>query len=364
MSTCARPPLLIEVIVVVPQSVLLLDVAGPIEVLRKANLEQDVVRYRIRYVGTLPSVASSIGLSIHGIEPLPEQLPSGTLVVLPGTSNQIPDRAFPCPSTDCDGAGEGANSGLHEAAITDWLRRSIKPGIRLVSICSGALVAARAGLLDGYDCTTHHLCVAELASAAPLTRVKENRLYVEDGERLTSAGITAGIDLMLHIVTQHTGHSVALAVARYLVVYLRRAGADPQLSPWLEGRSHIHHTIHRAQDAIVIEPTRDWSVQSLALEIGASSRNLSRLFNLHTGMSVTEYISRIRVALARELISGSQLDIETVAERAGFGSARQLRRAWARFYNVSPSQMRVVGIAPYTSSRPTVRSRSPDQINE
>lgn len=342
MSTCARPPDLIEVIVVVPPSVLLLDVAGPIEVLRKANLEQDVVHYRVRYVGPLPSVMSSIGLSVDGIEPLPHHLPSGALVVLPGTSEQILDSTSSLPCHDYDGAGEEVNSRIHEAEISDWLRQIIKPGIRLVSICSGALVAARAGLLDGHDCTTHHLCVAQLSSAAPLTRVKENRLYVEDGERLTSAGITAGIDLMLHIVTQHAGHSVALAVARYLVVYLRRAGADPQLSPWLEGRSHIHPAVHRAQDAIVAEPTRDWSVDTLAHVTGASSRNLSRLFNLHTGMSVTEYINRMRVALARELISGSQLDIETVAERAGFGSARQLRRAWARFYKVPPSRMRDV----------------------
>lgn len=340
MSNHARPPVLIEVIVVVQRSVLLLDVAGPIEVLRKANLVQDVVHYRVRYVGTLPSVASSIGLSISGIEPLPDQLPSGALVVLPGTSDQIMDRASSLPSANCN----DADSVIHEAKIIDWLRHSIKPGIRLVSICSGALFAARAGLLDGYDCTTHHLYIAELASAAPLSRVKENRLYVEDGERLTSAGIMAGIDLMLHIVTKHTDHSVALAVARYLVVYLRRAGADPQLSPWLEGRNHIHPTIHRAQDAIIIEPTREWSVETLALVIGASSRTLSRLFNLHTGMSVTEYINRIRVALARELISGTHLDIETVAERAGFGSARQLRRAWARFYKAPPSQMRDVGI--------------------
>lgn len=343
MITCARHPVVIEVIVVVPPRVLLLDVAGPIEVLRKANLEQDAVHYRVRYVGTMPSVTSSIGLGINGIESLPDPLPSGALVVLPGTSDQILDSASSLPGNGSVGVEEDAASAMHEATIAAWLRRTIKPGIRLVSICSGALVAARTGFLDGHDCTTHHACIAELSSAAPLARVKENRLYVEDGERLTSAGITAGIDLMLHIVTQHTGHAVALAVARYLVVYLRRAGADPQLSPWLEGRSHIHPTIHRAQDAVVAEPTRDWSVETLAHVTGASSRNLSRLFNLHTGMSVAEYINRMRVALARELLIGSQLDIEAVAERAGFASARQLRRAWARFYKVPPSQMREVG---------------------
>lgn len=343
MSNGARSPRVIEVVVVVPPRVLLLDVAGPIEVLRKANLEQDTVHYRVRYVGPLPSVTSSIGLSINGIESLPDHLPHGALVVLPGTSEQMLNNASCLIEAGGDGFGEDANSDVHEAKMVAWLKQTIQPGIRLVSICSGALVAAKAGLLDGHECTTHHLCVAELSSVAPQTRVKENRLYVEDGERLTSAGITAGIDLMLHIVTQHTGHAVALAVARYLVVYLRRAGADPQLSPWLEGRNHIHPTIHRAQDSIVSEPTRDWSVETLAHAIGASSRNLSRLFNLHTGMSVTEYINHMRVALARELIRGSQLDMEAVAERAGFGSARQLRRAWARFYKVPPSQMRETG---------------------
>lgn len=342
MITCARHPIVIDVIVVVPPRVLLLDVAGPIEVLLKANVEQDAVHYRVSYVGTVPSVRSSIGLGINGIESLPDLIPGGALVVLPGTSDHILDSASSLPGDDCVGSEEDVASSMHESTIAEWLRRIIRPGIRLVSICSGALVAARAGFLDGHDCTTHHACIAELSSAAPLARVKENRLYVEDGERLTSAGITAGIDLMLHIVTQHTSHAVALAVARYLVVYLRRAGADPQLSPWLEGRSHIHPAIHRAQDAVVQEPTRDWSVETLAHVTGSSPRNLSRLFNLHTGMSVAEYINRMRIALARELLTGSRLDIETVAERAGFASARQLRRAWARFYNVPPSHMREV----------------------
>ena len=216
------------------------------------------------------------------------------------------------------------------------------PGIRLVSICSGALLAARAGLLDGYDCTTHHACTADLARLAPSPHVKENRIYVEDGERLTSAGITAGIDVMLHIVAQCAGHPVALSVARYLLVYLRRGAADPQLSPWLEGRNHIHPAIHRVQDAIAADPTRDWSVEMLANVAVASPRNLSRLFNGHAGMSVIDYVNRMRIALAREMLTGSRLDIETVAERAGFGSARQLRRAWSRFHAVPPSQMRVV----------------------
>lgn len=173
-----------------------------------------------------------------------------------------------------------------------------------------------------------------------MARVRENRLYVEDGERLTSAGITAGIDLMLHIVARTAGHAVALAVARYLVVYLRRGGSDPQLSPWLEGRNHIHPSIHRVQDAVAADPATQWSVVRLADVAAASPRNLSRLFNDHAGMTVTDYVNRMRVALARELLSGSRLNMETVAERSGFAFARQLRRAWGRLHEIPPSQMR------------------------
>lgn len=322
----------IPVFVVLPPHLLLLDVAGPIEVLWKANFEQDAVRYRVRFVGPTPSLVSSIGINVAGIEALPPHLPSNAIVVLPGTNDFASNR----------GKVEQEEDDRLEDMIVAWLNTCIRPGIRLVSICSGALIAARAGLLDGYECTTHHACVAELANLAPLARVRENRLYVEDGERFTTAGITSGIDLMLHIVAQHAGHNVALAVARYLVVYLRRGGGDPQLSPWLEGRNHIHPVIHRVQDAVAAYPCNNWSVSKLANIAGASSRNLSRLFNEHAGMSVTDYVERARLALARELLTGSRLDIETVAERAGFASARQLRRAWGRFHDAPPSRMRSV----------------------
>ncbi len=130
-----------------------------------------------------------------------------------------------------------------------------------MTICSGALLAARAGLLDGYSCTTHHLTIGELERLAPAARVQENRLFVEDGERLTSAGITAGIDLMLHIVAGLADHATALAVARYLVVYLRRSGSDPQLSPWLEGRNHMNPscTAHRMPSPMIRWRTGLWS---------------------------------------------------------------------------------------------------------
>jgi transcriptional regulator GlxA family with amidase domain len=323
-------PVAIPVWIVLPPRTLLLDVAGPVEVLRKANLEQDRVRFDVRYVGPATTITSSIGLSLAQIGPLPDVLPDGGLVLLVGSADVV--LGADAPVSDADQPGE--------AAIVAWLATTFRPGHTLVAICSGALLAGRAGLLDGYFCTTHHGCCAELAALAPRARVLENRLFVEDGERFTSAGITAGIDLMLHLVANLTSVACALAVARYLVVYIRRGGADPQLSPWLEGRNHMHPAVHRVQDAIMADPARAWTLVELSRIAFASPRHLSRLFNDQAGMSITDYVNRFRVALARELLAQTRLDMERVAERSGFASARQLRRAWGRFNAAPPREAR------------------------
>ena len=334
----------LPVYVVLPPRTLLLDAAGPMEVLRRANMVQERVRFDVHYVGPTPSVMTSIGLAMAGIESLPDALPASAMVVVVGDVEII------MPAAREPGVAQHAPRGTHsarsradsddEAAIVAWLRATIEPGHTLVSICSGALLAARAGLLDGYACTTHYSSCGELAAIAPKARVIENRLYVEDSDRFTSAGVTAGVDLMLYLVSRITDHACALAIARYLVVYLRRGGADPQLSPWLEGRNHIHPAIHRVQDAVTADPARPWTLDALADVAGASARHLSRLFNEQVGMSITDYRNRLRVALARELLGHTRLDMERIAERAGFASTRQLRRAWRQLYTTPPNHAR------------------------
>jgi len=319
----------IPVYVVLPPRTLLLDVAGPLEVLRRANLIQDGVRFDVHYVGATRSLRTSIGLDVGGIGVLPRSLPAGAMVVVAGNVDNF-----------IDGSGAQANDAGDEDKIVAWLRATIRPGHRVVTICSGALLVGRAGLLDGYACTTHYLSCAALAAVAPLAKVFDNRLYVEDGERYSSAGVTAGIDLMLHLVTGLVDHACALAIARYLVVYLRRSGSDPQLSPWLEGRNHIHPAVHRVQDAIAGDPARPWPAQRLAQIAGTSPRHLSRLFHEHVGMHLADYRNRLRAALARELIGQTRLDMERVAERAGFASTRQLRRVWQQLHATSPRQER------------------------
>lgn len=325
-------PAVIPVYVVLPPRTLLLDVAGPMEVLRRAAMEPGSPGFEVTYVAVRPTIDSSIGLALAGLAPLPDALPGGAMVVVSGNVDQVLGGPGP---TDQDAADEDV--------IVAWLARVVRPGVTLACICSGALLAARAGLLAGKSCTTHHVCIEDLTRLAPSARVLEDRLFVEDGERLTSAGITSGVDLMLHLVARLRGPALAVSIARQMVVYLRRGPSDPQLSPWLEGRNHVHPAVHRVQDAIAADPVRDWSLEVLADLAAASPRHLSRLFNAHAGMSLTDYVNRLRLALASEMLSATRLDMESVAERAGFASTRQLRRVWRRHHPTPPKAARAAG---------------------
>ncbi|UXI67741.1 GlxA family transcriptional regulator [Tahibacter amnicola] len=326
----APSPRVVTVCVVLPPRALLLDIAGPVEVLRQANREQSAVRFDVSYAGPQATVMSSIALPLAGIGPLPSQLPVDAVILVTGNVSQL----------GFDATSDRAQDLRDESVIVEWLRRNATGSRRVICICSGALLAARAGLMDGRSCTTHFSCQDQLAALAPASRPQANRLFVEDGPIWSSAGVTAGIDLMLHFVTREAGSACAQAVARELVVYLRRAGADPQFSPWLTGRNHIHPVIHRVQDAIAQAPQRRWTLGELARHGRTSARHLSRLFNEHAGMGLPEYINRLRVGVAKELLANTRLDIDRVAEHSGFASARQLRRAWSLSESGSPRSAR------------------------
>ncbi len=323
----------VHVIVVLLPRTTLLDLAGPLEVLRCANITQDVVEFHVRYLGVRPSISTSIGISLQCPDSLPISLPENCVVVVVGNI------ARPCSWCSPSDKNEDARD---MEDIADWLRTSIRPTHTLMAICSGTLLLAKAGLLNGRSCTTHHLDTTELSRLAPKARVLTDRLYVHEGNLYTSAGVTAGIDLMLYYVSRLVGSACTAAIARYLVVYFRRDGSDSQNSPWLEGRNHIHPAVHRIQDTISADPTQTWTRTQLAKLAGASGRHLSRLFHEHVGMSIPEYRNSIRVALARELVLRSELDMENIADRAGFSSTRQFRRAWQRVYSHSPAEVRAL----------------------
>ncbi|MFS8114518.1 helix-turn-helix domain-containing protein [Rhizobium jaguaris] len=325
MNQTGRHLRVIPVYVLLPPYTLLMDVAGPVEVLRRANIEQEDILFDYRFIASRPTQTTSIGLTLADLLPLPDHIPDGAYVILSGSVTP-PDDA------------EDIEPEL--ATLASWLKSAIHPASTLVTICSGAVLAARAGLMDGYACTTHAACLDEVQHHAPTARVLDNRLYVEDRERYSSAGISTGTDLMLHIVSKLTSPVTALTIARHMVIYMRRTGADPQLSPWLSGRNHVHPAIHRVQDAIMADPAHGWSLAELA-DIGAmSARHISRLFQEHAGLSVTAYVNLMRVTLARDVLANSRLDMERVAEKSGFASPRHMRRVWSKYNELPPSHYR------------------------
>lgn len=340
-------PRLQPVYLLVMPNTLLLDIAAPAEALRIANHQQDDVRFVLRYVGTQRSVATSIGLRLSPLDVLPSDVPDDAWLVVAGTVEKPLPAQVAANDAMTDLSGLSSLSNLPHAPTEDaealavaWLRQVVRPTHQLACICTGALLAARAGLLDTRACTTHHGSCDELRALAPSARVADNRLYVHDGNVWTSAGVTTGLDLMLTLIANAAGPLCAAAVARQMVVYARRAGADPQLSPWLEGRNHLHPALHRVQDAIAADPAHDWTLATMADIACASERHVTRLFREHAGVAPIDYLHRLRIALAREMLGNSHLDLERIAERTGFGSSRHLRRVWHKFETLPPSRAR------------------------
>ena len=303
--------------------VVLLDVAGAAEAFRIAEREAPG-SYQLRFVSTQSSIRAAVGLHLDKLELLPARVPDHSIVVVTGVTSKglSLDSA---PST----------------ALVRWLKRTMENDtVTLLCVCAGALLAAKAGLLERRECTTHHHHIDDLMRLEPSATVHANRIFVEDGRVFTSAGVTAGTDLTLYVIGQQLGHQVAATVARDLVVYMRRSGGDPQLSPWVMHRNHVHPVLHRVQDAVIKDPAANWTAGRLASVACMSSRNLARLFAEHAGCSPLDYVQRLRVALARELVTNSELAMERVAEKTGFSSAHQLRRVWRRWETTSPKAHR------------------------
>jgi transcriptional regulator GlxA family with amidase domain len=315
-------PAATEVLFVLLPDTLLLDWAGPAEAFRLAN--QSLVRlgkpaaFKLRFVGPQSETRSSVGAHIARVEPLPAQLTAPTWLVLLGTPDEAADR--------------------HRTQVRDvthWLRGMAKPlqalhaPHRLVTICAGALLAAQAGLLAHARVATHHLELDALKRMEPLCEVQANRVFVLDEKRkvYSSAGITTGIDLAVHLIAQTCGEAIAARVAQVMVLPLRRGPDDPELSPFLQGRAHMHPGVHRVQDAVGNAPLTEWTVTRMAEIACTSTRHLARLFDDHVGQAPLAYLRSIRLALAEQALSAGQ-SVSQAATTAGFTSDTQLRRAW------------------------------------
>ncbi|MET3496249.1 GlxA family transcriptional regulator [Variovorax boronicumulans] len=319
MDPQQQPQHPIRVVFVLLPGSLVLDWAGPAEALRIANqrllASGQPERFVIEFASPRPTSAASVGITLAGLAPLPTQWNGPAWVVLVGLAGHT--IAIDNPETQ---------------DLLHWLRgqRFERGHVELVTICAGAVLAAHAGALAGRRATTHHHHLEELRAVEPRCDVVSNRVFVVDPPLYSSAGVTTGIDLVLHRIAQTCGEALAAQVAQTMVVALRRGPHDPELSPFLAYRNHLHAALHRVQDAVSEQPQADWSVPRMADVAHTSARHLTRLFVEHAGVAPLAYLRRLRLAAA-QLALASGASVTRAAELSGFGSDTQLRRAWHQF---------------------------------
>ena len=293
---------------VLPPSVLLTDLAGPLDALRFAVRFGAAVNVQV--VSNLTQVDTTGDIQLAGLKPLPETLSDGDVLLIPGAV----DEALAYQSA----AGQ---------AVAQWLCGVFDPEHhQIITVCSGVFLLGEAGLLTGVKCTTHHNLLEDLRAQFSRAQVEDNRVFVDDGAILTSAGVTAGFDVILYWLGQRFGADLALQVARHMNVYFRRTGNDAALSPWLIARSHMHPAVHRVQDAIAAAPDAAHDLTTLAKIACVSSRHLTRIFKQHAGMTVHDYQVALRHALFEQW-RAQGLSQEKAAIAAGFSSANAWRRS-------------------------------------
>jgi len=295
------------------------------------------------------AVANELLSRAHGREPGYELCVYGatrTPLRSEGGLTLVPDASFATLSrarslhTLVVVGGEGARRAAKDRETVALVQRVAQRAKRVTSVCTGAFVLAAAGMLDGRRATTHWARCAELARHYPSVQVEEAPIYVRDGHVWSSAGVTAGIDLALALVEEDHGRALASEIARWLVVFVRRAGGQAQFSAQLSAQSAERAPLRELMAWVVEHPDQQLDVPSLAGRVHMSVRNFSRLFRAETGVSPAAYVERIRVETARRLLETSEHSVEQVAARAGFGTPEALRRAFARRMQLSPREYR------------------------
>jgi transcriptional regulator GlxA family with amidase domain len=309
-----------RVVLVVFEQVQALDLVGPLEVFAgAARIVKGAYTVEIATIGQA-SVASSSGLAV---------VPTRDLWRWRGDIDTLVVAGGP-------GVAEAENDMRLIAALTRAASRSR----RIASICTGALLLARAGLLDGRAATTHWAYCDELARRFPQVRVDADRIFVNDGPVWTSAGVTAGMDLALALVENDLGRDVALEVARWLVMFLQRPGGQSQFSTHLTAPRADRQPLRELQTWIADNVTADLRVEALARRASMSPRHFARAFRCEIGMTPATFVELSRVETARHALSDGRSSIKAVAARCGFGTPETMRRAFHRRLGINPAEYR------------------------
>ena len=308
-----------RVVIVAYPGVQTLDVTGPAEVFRAASLLKP------------PGYEVIVAAREDG------PLRTSTVSFLPDARLDQVEGAI---DTLIVAGGIGARRAEEDPALADWTAEAARRSRRVSSVCTGAFVLAKAGLLDGRRATTHWASCGDLAARYPAVKVERDPIFVRDGNVFTSAGVTAGMDLALALVEEDLGRDVALEAARWLVVFLKRPGGQAQFSAQLAAQTADRAPLRELQAWIPDHLDEDLSVPALARRACMSDRNFARAFRRETGRTPGAYVEAARVERARIALETGDLPVETIAHQAGFGTVETMRRAFRRQVGVSPIEYR------------------------
>jgi transcriptional regulator GlxA family with amidase domain len=310
-----------RVLVVAVEGAQSLDILGPVEVLHSAAALTRSAAYRIELVapegGGLVTLSNGLRLETG---PLPQPPPRHHTLLIAG--------------------GEGTRAAVDDPQLVAWVAQAAGRARRTASVCTGAFLLAEAGLLAGRRATTHWRWCDSLARRHPDVTIDPDAVFVRDGEVWTSAGVTAGIDLALALVEEDLGRAVALAVARELVVFLKRPGGQAQFSRALAAQEASRPALRDLQDWLPGHLDRDLSVAALAERAGLTERSFARAFRREIGETPAAYVESLRVERARMLLEDGAQSLDAVATATGFHSTEVLRRAFHRRVGVSPAAYR------------------------
>ncbi len=300
-----------------------LNIAGPWEVLGHANDVLGRAAFQLELVGPAgPELQTRHGLAVSGVR------------ALPNTAKRLPDIAIV--------AGGSPRSPLSDAGarIAAWLRRHHARIPTLVSTCTGAFTLGEAGVLDGHRATTHWQHLAELRARFPKAEVVDEGVFVKSGNVWTSAGLTAGVDLTLALVEEDHGHSVAMAVAKRLVLFLRRSGKQAQFSSSLQRQEKEPAKLRDLSTFVLEHLNEPLPVARIARGIGMSPRTLSRWCREHLEESPAEVVRRLRMEEAQRLLAETELPLKDITSRTGLGDATTIWRAFTQQLGVTPAAYR------------------------
>jgi transcriptional regulator GlxA family with amidase domain len=311
-----------KVAIVIFDGVQALDVAGPLDVFAEANTVLSAhQKYEVSLVGERAgAVTCSNGMQLSVPYGYADIDTKWDLLLVAG-GPQLPDAQ------------------LSDDFLT-WLKNQAQIAPRFGSVCNGAFVLARAGLLDGKEVTTHWADAGRLAEEFPQASVQPDRIFVRDGRLFTSAGVTAGIDLCLSLVAEDWGHELAVRVAKRLVVYIQREGGQSQYSPYIGTGRDEDPIIGKVHRYVTEHITDVLSIEQLAGAVAVSRRTFSRLFAKHAKVTPSVFVEQVRVDTARKLLEDTDAPLKTVAFNCGFHSATHMRTTFARRLNVTPKQYR------------------------